>query len=930
MKSKPISIEEAVQHLGEYQKGIKELQCYKGQFKTLSTIQKENPKLVELTGISVIKRLEKEGIISQKKFKGNSLYSLYSLAKYHLSLKMLKKYFYTTPEAFLKLSDDKKDIHVYPYTFEPHFHYLHNHGYINLILLDHKVNYNKIFIPKQDITRFKKEYISIVHAAQEADVILATFKQYWLNKYPKDIVRFYQLNANYIYLNKKDWHSFLKEKRRVGYIAKEQVAKTLGITADSVEKVVKEYNIITVREEGSPITYIEKEDVQLLIDKQNKLWKKIRNEYLTANEAAKTLNISRKTLGQKFIKDEIHSIYVPPLICTIRDGINFRQGRTLIHLKTDVLSLNERRQREKDIENIIYHSESTIYDVLQTALREANINFSNKGKITKTNWFSYVKRKAAKSKASSATMKQEIRILFNASILLSKLTDLKEIFTYTDNELNLAIFNSNINKNVQIEMYKFLRQLFETREIAGLSTNYKFSKLNNIYKKPKRIQREKTIYSTEEYISLIDYTKDIIKHKKRAIEDIQLQIQKELHLHRDSSWLYVLLHLNNAWRHYDVTSFPRIDLQQTQLGNMEAMDALKWIEKNNLSEQDVITIVNQVKAMSFVHSKTKKKRHFFCSYELMSAFVHSAVLCELRCQICQPLSEVLIDFNNRKRDFTARQRNAFFESHNNKFIFKSRQMNRTLISYVYSVIKKTTKRNPLEITKFIRSHSSEETTNIYIDIPQEQMDFITKQLFDLGHFGYAYDALSELILQEPIDNREERTQTSLALKEVFGDVHHIEQVARYLNRLSEEQQIVYKVIKGFSLEERKDIYDSIKLGQQPSKKEYFQCIYQTCKFPNRDCEKCQFAVPNFYALSQLEEELQLTVNDFKEQFNTTTKQGEKIRLSNILYNYLYLIESAVKKFGKDEVSSFFKNGLEEFKKELRSIPNIKEYVTIQR
>ena len=122
----------------------------------------------------------------------------------------------------------------------------------------------------------------------------------------------------------------------------------------------------------------------------------------------------------------------------------------------------------------------------------------------------------------------------------------------------------------------------------------------------------------------------------------------------------------------------------------------------------------------------------------------------------------------------------------------------------------------MEITKFIRSHSNEETTNIYIDIPQEQLDFITNQIFDLGHFGYAYDALSELILQEPIDNREERTHTS-SIKRGFGNVYHIEQVARYLNRLSEEQQIVYKVIRGLSLEERKEIYNSIKLGQQPAK-----------------------------------------------------------------------------------------------------------------
>lgn len=714
------------------------------------------------------------------------------------------------------------------------------------------------------------------------------------------------------------------------YVVKEQVAKKLGITADNVEKAAKEYNIEKIKEKGSVYTYFKKEDVLFLIDKQNELWKQVRNDYLTTEETLQILNIAHTTLGQKVFKDNIRSIFVPPLLCIIRDGIHFRQGRTLIYLKKDVLSFNEKRKREKSIENIIYQSEAPIYDVLLTALQEGDIDFNDNGKETAQYWFTYVKRKSSKSKASRATTKKEIRMLFNTTILLTEMTNLKEVFTYTERELNLAIFNSNVNKTVQTEMYKFLRQVSETREIAGVSTNYNFKKLNNVYKKPNRVQNEKTIYSIEEYISLIDYTKDIVQHKKRAIEDIRLQIEKEKHSHRDSSWLYVLLHLNNAWRHYDAASFPRIDLQQTQIGKMETLDALEWIEKNSLSEQDIITIINQVRAMSFVHSKTKKKRHFFCSQELTAAFAHAAVLCELRCQICQPLSHALIDFNNRTKTFKEVLKKAFFEGYDNNFIFKSKQMNRTLISYVYSVIKKTTNRNPLEITKFIRSHSNEETTNIYIDIPQEQMDFITNQIFDLGHFGYAYDALSELILQEPIDNREERTQTSLALKEVFGNVYHIEQVARYLNRLSEEQQIVYKVIRGLSLEERKKIYTSIKLGQQPAKKEYFQCIYQTCKFPNRDCEKCQFAVPNFYALSQLEEEFQMNFNEFKEKFDSTTKQGEKIRLSNLLYNYLYLIESAVKKFGKDEVSSFFKNGLEEFKKDLRSIPNLKEYVTIQR
>ena len=69
---------------------------------------------------------------------------------------------------------------------------------------------------------------------------------------------------------------------------------------------------------------------------------------------------------------------------------------------------------------------------------------------------------------------KEIRMLFNTTILLTEMTNLKEVFTYTERELNLAIFNSNVNKTVQTEMYKFLRQVSETREIAGVSTNYNF------------------------------------------------------------------------------------------------------------------------------------------------------------------------------------------------------------------------------------------------------------------------------------------------------------------------------------------------------------------------------------------------------------------------------------------------------------------------
>lgn len=125
------------------------------------------------------------------------------------------------------------------------------------------------------------------------------------------------------------------------------MAITLAITPISVEKVAKEYNLITIKNENSPITYFKTEDVAMLIDKQNDLWQQIRNEYLTLEEATKILNIAHSTMSQKFIKNNVHSIYVPPLICTIRDGINFRSSPNLIYSKKDVLSINEKRKKNR-------------------------------------------------------------------------------------------------------------------------------------------------------------------------------------------------------------------------------------------------------------------------------------------------------------------------------------------------------------------------------------------------------------------------------------------------------------------------------------------------------------------------------------------------------------------------------------------------------
>lgn len=501
---------------------------------------------------------------------------------------------------------------------------------------------------------------------------------------------------------------------------------------------------------------------------------------------------------------------------------------------------------------------------------------------------------------------------------------------HTSNELNLAIFNSKVNKTTQLELYKFLREVSKTRIESEREIRFKFNRLLNVYQQKKTIRLDKSIYSVDEYLSLVNYCKDISAMKKKAIRDIYSLLSQKEYEYLDSVWLYVLLHLNNAWRHQDVVNFPRIDFKHTTLEKMSPSDLLRWIETNDLSQPDVQTILNQVYAMKLIHSKTKKRRYFFCSNELMESFATALVLCEIRCRLHSPLYTSVINFDNSNQILKKTQQRPFFADFKQEFLFQSKKMNRSLISYMYNVIQKTTNRNPLEITKFIRSHSSVEVTNIYVDIPQEQMDYITNQLFSLGHFGYAYDALSQMVLPDGDEVRETQTKNALFIKEVFGDVIQIEETIGYINALSKEQDNVQKVLEELPIETLNETYKRIQIGEQPGKREGFQCLYRTCPHPHKNCHSCSFAVPHFYALSQLGDEFYEKTNEFKEKMNTNIKLGEKIRLSNQLYGYLYLISLAVKKFGKESVSSFFELGLEVAKEQLKEIPSTREFVSIEK
>ncbi|MGG2120144.1 hypothetical protein AB1J99_31535 [Bacillus bombysepticus] len=88
---------------------------------------------------------------------------------------------------------------------------------------------------------------------------------------------------------------------------------------------------------------------------------------------------------------------------------------------------------------------------------------------------------------------------------------------------------------------------------------------------------------------------------------------------------------------------------------------------------------------------------------------------------------------------------------------------------------------------------------------------MTKQLFDVGYFGYTYDMMASILLGEPPKEREKRTIRALLTKNVMGNIYKIEGIAGYLNRIAEEKKTLLEYLESVAKENLQDTFHFIKL-----------------------------------------------------------------------------------------------------------------------
>lgn len=695
------------------------------------------------------------------------------------------------------------------------------------------------------------------------------------------------------------------------YYTLEESRKILSVKVLShFSLIAEEYHLVSkVARDSSK--YFKKED----IDKLKALQTKLREQYITSQEAKEIANVEGFIFNADYISGEPINSLLRPF---------FKSRRKMYSKEVFYKWLEERR----NYSNFFTLSTESDFNTFKIRLNIKKIDLAKLGTFTSETWQQFIYSRLSISKANPQSKDANINKYVYCTeklINLVSLTSKYEIYSITSNEIN-TLFNE-IQKNYSTIIYLYLKQVYNNLNRNKIKT-FDINKVNN----PRKFFKEtndKSIYEFDVYKKVYNYAKDISLHKTRAIKDVIKEfsvVEGTRNIeHYSSSWLYVLLHLNNAWRHSDVITFPQVNLSGTQISD------LNWLLENELSDEDVDYIIKQVYRTELTISKTQVKNYFFCSEELKRPIATSIAICQLRINALYPLYGSIIDFGNKKQNFSDSRRRNFFELYDDQgFYFSSRKMNRSLLTYIYVILSKMQKGTAgLKTIQKMRGHVEKETTNMYVDIPEEELNFLTRQLFSRGAFGFIYDTFLDVIQGVEID-REKRTLEIQFLDKYFGSIYKVEKISGFLNVIQNDRKGILDRILSMGLDEAIEFLNKIESNQLPSKQDNVQCLVAEsgCLKIGKgvSCFDCAYSIPNYYALSTLGASLQERMNNYietpKKEFRVP--YFEERKRARLFYIQLELFAQAFQRFGMD-VYEFIADSREEFLAKQAKISSLDKY-----
>lgn len=818
-----------------------------------------------------VRILIEQNILESVDHNGKTLLSKDSLDKHAEYEKDIKENFVPVGEFFEILGYNKQG-YTSPAAKET-FAQLEELDLIETVKLDGwKIQFNNIWVSKVSVEKLKEtlktEYIDY-HSALQVFNWKDHDLHYRIKKYDipsiRLLTRYYPRKA-------------LEDVVLEGYISTNEASNITGLSMPLIKRYGAEsiFEGVVVTDGRKMIPEKEAERI-----KQDLLY--LRENYYTSAEAIEYLNLATTA-----------SLTVIPSIICPPHARSFASKSQRLYLKEDIhayfnerIGANQKRFKKG--------APSDAINYFKLCIEEQEINLDPETMKLFTN---YVIRELSLSEASDKTKLSYADTFLSLAKTIAAFGVNKPINLMSTIEAS-ELLTSESRVTAKWYLYDFLGYCSE-------NTICKFE-LRRIKKPSKQglSSKEVEIYSFDEFMDIYRHATYIDKHVKQAVENWKYA----------SSWLYVLMHLSNAWRHSDVIEIPPIYPEAIQVNSLE------WFNDNDLIFLQGQKIINQLSNFELVISKTGMKRHFFCNTDLVVPMATAMTICELHRR--NENLPFLINTHSKKGVIPDSTLKMFFSGNKNfapDFKFRSLKMNRSLMTHLfYSIQKREGKGNSaFELVQRLRNHATEITKD-YIFISDQDVGEVSRSLFDRGEFGFIYDQLIDVLTLEESSSSDttERTKQIVHLKQ-YWDPQLVESFSGFLQNIEAEKLSVINQIKSLKPEEAFDRIRNIYLEQMPSKMQHIQCFsYPECHKPSKDfnCANCIYAIPNIYALNALSQNIQSSVDAYKNAAIDGVKKKNYISLQRSLP----LLMQATEEFGESFVWSFFENGEQGFEANLSEI-----------
>lgn len=700
------------------------------------------------------------------------------------------------------------------------------------------------------------------------------------------------------------------------YLDISETSSYLNLSKKRIPIVVREYNITTVKVPGQERTLLYlKQDLDRIKQMQVKFWE----DHIESNEILGLYgkNINAVTTKVKIINTPSYAILLenPAKFCYPR--------KEVLDIINNISNIEEIRQISGD------NSFETFFLKLESYNKWNNLKSST---YTKEKWLEFVKGKLSSSQAAPQTIEGDIRNYVTVSLWLNEMLekyDVTEIYILTSFQINSSFKQYN-NKTCKNILYSFLSQvnidikLLQISDIRNGIHGFRFENIINprYDKKPSQPKKKnKTIYDFEMYSEVFKYCTNLPFHIEKSLQSIK-EKNNILYL---SVWLYVVLHLNNAWRHGDVANFPRIYMEDL-LDEFEIKD-IEWFSEHKLTLAQARKVITRVRYNEFKVSKTQVAGHFFCSDDLAPTVATIILMIEtfMTSNASSPLieNEPLMKFyvkHNKTRDYMTYE---FFQHMEIKdFAFKSKKMNKSVMSYIYYLSNISNDSEALKYVQYMRSHQSDSSPLFYINLDFNSLNTLSKQLFERGEFGFVSSLLINRLNASALDFKSETEQISW-LNTSFGDSIKLESTAGFLNSIKNERNLVINLLMEKSLEECQVILTDMFAKNLPSRQSDVQCLVSKkgCQNPQLEgCFNCPYHIPSIYALTSLCNSLLDDLNNY----NITLNKAKQLKLIINIHRKRIIFKEALAQFGREYTYNCLGLTKEELLDKLQVIPELEE------